>query len=125
MNQTGIVWTPDQSRTGMTKQKLAFLSIGVCFQCPVWARNGFGLSGMMEVRILYSFLNRKLNFELAGEVTEYLNNYFPADFTYQEFAKDFQAEFFNPTEWAELFAKSGAKYVSVRISSRYFLKYFR
>nr|XP_023013457.1 plasma alpha-L-fucosidase-like [Leptinotarsa decemlineata] len=37
-------------------------------------------------------------------------NYAPS-FTYQEFAKDFKAEFFNATEWAELFAKSGARYI--------------
>lgn len=36
---------------------------------------------------------------------------YPPNFTYQDFAKDFTAEFFNPTEWAELFVKAGAKYV--------------
>lgn len=35
-------------------------------------------------------------------------NYAP-DFTYQDFAKEFTAEFFDPEEWANLFAKSGAK----------------
>lgn len=34
---------------------------------------------------------------------------YPKDFSYQEFAKDFTAEFFNPNEWAELFKKSGAR----------------
>ncbi|KAG4065024.1 hypothetical protein HA402_004147 [Bradysia odoriphaga] len=38
------------------------------------------------------------------------NNYKPG-FTYQEFARDFTGEHFNATEWAELFAESGAKYV--------------
>lgn len=38
------------------------------------------------------------------------DNYAPG-FTYQEFAKDFTAEFFNATEWAEIFKMSGAKYV--------------
>jgi alpha-L-fucosidase len=37
-------------------------------------------------------------------------NYRPG-FTYQEFAKDFTAELFNADEWADLFQKSGAKYV--------------
>lgn len=32
-------------------------------------------------------------------------------FTYQEFAKDFTAEFFNATQWSEMFEASGAKYV--------------
>lgn len=30
-------------------------------------------------------------------------------FTYQEFANDLTAEFFDPLEWAELFEKSGAR----------------
>lgn len=34
---------------------------------------------------------------------------FPLHFTYQEFAKDFTAEFFDPEEWADIFSKSGAR----------------
>lgn len=34
---------------------------------------------------------------------------YPPGFTYQEFAKDFKAELFNPNAWATLFKKSGAK----------------
>jgi alpha-L-fucosidase len=33
------------------------------------------------------------------------------DFTYQDFASQFTCELFNATEWAEIFADSGAKYV--------------
>ncbi|KAL3266997.1 hypothetical protein HHI36_011145 [Cryptolaemus montrouzieri] len=51
---------------------------------------------------------------LIANSTQYVNyvekNY-PPDFSYQEFAKDFTAEFFEPTVWADLFKKSGAKYV--------------
>ena len=32
-------------------------------------------------------------------------------FTYQDFARDFTAEFFNATQWSEIFEASGAKYV--------------
>lgn len=35
-------------------------------------------------------------------------NYKP-DFTYQDFASDFTAELFNASEWAQLFADSGAR----------------
>ncbi|XP_063697965.1 putative alpha-L-fucosidase [Culicoides brevitarsis] len=38
------------------------------------------------------------------------NNYKPG-FTYQEFARDFTAELFNPNEWAKIFNDSGAKYI--------------
>ena len=35
---------------------------------------------------------------------------FKPNFSYQDFAKEFTAEFFNPDEWAEIFSRSGAKY---------------
>jgi len=38
-----------------------------------------------------------------------MDKYFKPGFTYQEFAPMFTAEFFDPTRWADLFAKSGAK----------------
>jgi alpha-L-fucosidase len=34
-----------------------------------------------------------------------------ADFDYQDFAPQFKAELFDPTHWADLFARSGAKYI--------------
>ncbi len=34
-----------------------------------------------------------------------------ADFKYEQFAEDFTAEMFDPGQWAEVFEKSGAKYV--------------
>ncbi|WP_347160424.1 alpha-L-fucosidase [Pontibacter chitinilyticus] len=37
--------------------------------------------------------------------------YFGENFTYQDFAPLFKAEYFNPADWAALFEKSGAKYV--------------
>ncbi|KAL0279910.1 UNVERIFIED_CONTAM: hypothetical protein PYX00_001366 [Menopon gallinae] len=36
---------------------------------------------------------------------------YPPNFTYQDFARDFTAEFFEPEKWADLFAESGARYV--------------
>ncbi|XP_065216614.1 alpha-L-fucosidase isoform X1 [Planococcus citri] len=41
----------------------------------------------------------------------YMKNNFKPNFSYQDFARDFTAEWFNATEWALLFKKSGAKYV--------------
>lgn len=50
--------------------------------------------------------------ETGRNVSQYVNfmkrNY-PAGFSYQEFANDFTAEFFDPDQWAELFNKSGAR----------------
>ncbi|XP_018333024.1 plasma alpha-L-fucosidase-like isoform X2 [Agrilus planipennis] len=46
-----------------------------------------------------------------AEYVEFMTKNYPPRFTYQDFGKEFTAEFFNPNEWAELFEKSGAKYV--------------
>ncbi|KAF7492769.1 Tissue alpha-L-fucosidase [Sarcoptes scabiei] len=39
-----------------------------------------------------------------------MKNYRPG-FTYADFANDFRAEFFDPEEWADIFKRSGARYV--------------
>ncbi|XP_024915631.1 plasma alpha-L-fucosidase isoform X2 [Cynoglossus semilaevis] len=36
---------------------------------------------------------------------------YPPGFTYQDFAPHFTAEFFDPKQWTEIFAASGAKYI--------------
>lgn len=42
---------------------------------------------------------------------QYMNKNYPPGFKYQDFGSQFTAEFFEPNRWAELFKKSGAKYV--------------
>lgn len=44
------------------------------------------------------------------EVVQYMKQFYPPDFTYQQFGPSLRAEFFNATEWAEIVAGSGAKY---------------
>ncbi|XP_012256891.2 alpha-L-fucosidase [Athalia rosae] len=46
-----------------------------------------------------------------GKYHEFMKQRYPPDFTYQDFARDFTAEFFNATEWSELFKAAGAQYV--------------
>jgi alpha-L-fucosidase len=41
----------------------------------------------------------------------YHDSMYGADFKYQDFAGQFKAEHFNPGQWADIFARSGAKYV--------------
>lgn len=36
---------------------------------------------------------------------------YPPGFTYQDFAPQFTAEFFNAQDWVDIFASSGAKYI--------------
>ncbi|XP_039448431.1 putative alpha-L-fucosidase [Culex pipiens pallens] len=45
------------------------------------------------------------------EYVNYMKSNYKPSFTYQDFASDFTAELFNATEWALLFAQSGARYV--------------
>ncbi len=46
-----------------------------------------------------------------GETWKFHERTYGADFQYQDFVKDFKAELYNPQEWADLFSRSGAKYV--------------
>ncbi|XP_046997574.1 alpha-L-fucosidase [Schistocerca americana] len=45
------------------------------------------------------------------EYIDFMEKNYKPGFTYQDFASDFTAEFYDPEEWAELFQSSGAKYV--------------
>ncbi len=48
----------------------------------------------------------------AGKMfRDYHNNMYGKDFLYQDFAGDFKAEHWDPVQWADVFKRSGAKYV--------------
>jgi alpha-L-fucosidase len=42
---------------------------------------------------------------------DYHKNLYGADYSYQNFAEQFHAQLFDPDHWADVFARSGAKYV--------------
>lgn len=42
---------------------------------------------------------------------DFMGKNFKPDFTYEAFAPEFTAEFYEPDRWADLFQKSGAKYI--------------
>jgi alpha-L-fucosidase len=46
-----------------------------------------------------------------GETWKFHEKTYGADFQYQDFASMFKAELFNPDEWADVFQRSGAKYI--------------
>jgi len=46
-----------------------------------------------------------------GETWKFHEKTYGADFQYQDFAPLFKAELFNPGEWADIFQRSGAKYI--------------
>ncbi|VUZ43798.1 unnamed protein product [Hymenolepis diminuta] len=43
----------------------------------------------------------------------YMQTYYPNGFSYPDFAHNFRAEFFDPKQWADIFAASGAQYVVI------------
>ncbi|XP_071141224.1 alpha-L-fucosidase-like [Mytilus edulis] len=45
------------------------------------------------------------------ETKAFMKKNYRSNYTYADFAPDFTAEFFNATEWADVFKNSGAKYV--------------
>ncbi|CAD1475454.1 unnamed protein product, partial [Heterotrigona itama] len=53
------------------------------------------------------FLEEKAN----TKYRDFMKQRYPPNFTYQDFAHEFTAEFFNATQWSELFQASGAKYI--------------
>lgn len=42
---------------------------------------------------------------------DFMKKNYPPNFSYADFATDFRAEFFDPNLWADLIAKSGARFV--------------
>ncbi|CAF1461497.1 unnamed protein product [Rotaria sp. Silwood1] len=44
-------------------------------------------------------------------IVAYMKKNYPPDWTYANFAPQFRADLYDPNEWADLFAASGAKYV--------------
>lgn len=45
------------------------------------------------------------------EYVEFMKKNYPPGFQYADFAPMFKAEFYDPDAWADLLAKSGARYV--------------
>lgn len=51
------------------------------------------------------------NSEAGKLFRDYHNKRYGENFKYQDFAKDFKAEHFDPAQWADLFKKAGARYI--------------
>ncbi|XP_067001183.2 alpha-L-fucosidase [Anabrus simplex] len=47
----------------------------------------------------------------SASYVDYMKKNYPPNFTYQDFGREFTAEFYKPEDWAELFKASGARYV--------------
>jgi alpha-L-fucosidase len=87
------------------------------YQAPVWYRDAkFGIFVHWGVYSVPAFGNewypRSMYQPESREYKHHIATYGPPDkFGYKEFIPMFKAEHFDPAAWAELFKKSGAKYV--------------
>ncbi len=87
-----------------------FIHWGV-YSVPSWAP--FGDSISVYDKYAEWYWNKLINTE--SKVNKYFVRFhdktYGKNFKYQDFAPMFKAELFNPDQWAELFKKSGAKYI--------------
>lgn len=91
--------------------------VGIFLHWGVYAVPGFGSEWfwMKWKGIQFFFLKYVMLTFLVTSGTklpshvEFMKKNYPPNFTYQDFAKEFKAEFYDPEKWAELFKASGAK----------------
>lgn len=87
------------------------------FQTPAWYRDAkFGIFIHWGMYSVPAFRNewypRNMYVEGSPEFKHHIATYGPqAEFGYKDFVPQFQAEHFDPAEWAKLFKEAGAKYV--------------
>jgi len=76
---------------------------GIFIHWGVWSVPSYGPK--MESAFLQMFWNQG-----QKEYVDFMAANYPPDFTYADFASQFRAEFYDPDQWADIFAASGAKY---------------
>lgn len=88
---------------------------GIFIHWGVYSVPSWGPTGDMHVYSKYAewYWYRLMNEEASAheDFAEFHNSTFGEDTKYQDFAPSFNAEMFNPVQWAQLFKKSGARYV--------------
>jgi alpha-L-fucosidase len=82
------------------------------FSVPAWGPTAKDNVGIYEryAEWYWKGLDDKKRASNAAFVKFHINTY-GKDFKYQDFAKDFKCELFDPNDWAKVFENSGAKYV--------------
>lgn len=86
-----------------------FIHWGV-YSVPAWAPTGDSIPVYSKYSEWYWY--RKNEKSVAGELfRQHHNKVYGENFQYQDFAPSFKAENFEPADWANLLAASGAKYV--------------
>ena len=50
-----------------------------------------------------------------ADLVKFMQDNYPPNFTYEDFAPMFKAELFDPEQWADIIEASGAKYVLIHV----------
>ncbi len=80
---------------------------GIFIHWGVYSVPSYSIKGQYAEWYQQQLQNKAFN----GQVADYHNKKYGKDFSYYQFVPQFTAELYNPDEWAQLFEKSGAKYV--------------
>jgi alpha-L-fucosidase len=85
------------------------------YRVPDWFRDAkFGIFihwGVYSVPAVFDEWYPRRMYQKDSVIYEYHRDTYGADFGYKDFILQFNAEKFNPAEWAELFREAGARYV--------------
>lgn len=79
------------------------------FSVPSWAPNNVSVYDKYSEWYWWRLTDPKS--ETHPYFNEFHKKVYGQDFKYQDFVKDFRAELFDANEWANIFEKSGAKYI--------------
>ncbi|XP_054264736.1 alpha-L-fucosidase [Macrosteles quadrilineatus] len=69
----------------------------------------WGVFAVQSYSTEWAWFNWKEN--KSSSLVQYIEDNYPKGFTYQDFAKDFKAELYDPDRWAKIIGASGARYV--------------
>ncbi len=87
-----------------------FIHWGV-FSVPAWAPANEDISIYAKYAEWYWWRMMNTDDKAGQMFRAYHNDIYGEDFLYQDFAPMFKAEHFDPSQWADLFKRAGAKYV--------------